>query len=68
MGQMAAMGKAHAHNGIPGIQHGEIYRRIGLGAGMRLHIGMLRAKQLFRTLTRQLLNFIHDKAAAIIPF
>ena len=68
MRQMAASRQIHAQHLVSRLQHAHVYGHVRLCAAVRLHIGMLRAKQLFRTLTRQLLNFIHDKAAAIIPF
>ena len=68
MRQMAASRQVHAQHLVSRLQHAHVYGHVRLCAAVRLYIGMLRAKQPFRTLTRQLLNFIHDKAATIIPF
>ena len=65
--QVPAMGKVHAQNGIARFQQREIHRHIGLRAGMRLYIGMLRVKQRFGTFARQILHDVHALASAVIP-
>jgi len=39
---------------------------VGLGAGVRLHVGRFRAKQLFHTVNRELFNDIDVFAAAVV--
>ena len=50
--QMAAAGKIHAHERIARLQKRGVDRQIGLRAGVRLHIGIGRAEQLFGAFDR----------------
>ena len=50
----------------PGLKHRRICRLVGLRAGMRLHVGILRAEQLFRAIARQVLHHVGEFAAAVI--
>ena len=68
VGQMPAMGKVHAQNGIANVQGGEIGGHVGLGAAMRLHIDKARAKQLFGPVAGQVFGHVHPFATAIIAF
>ena len=67
VGQVAAMGQAHAQDGVARLQQRHVDRGIGAGAGMRLHIGPGRAEQLLRALDGQGLGHIHVFAPAVIP-
>ena len=63
---MAAVAKIHAQDGVTGLKQGQVYRHIGLGAGMGLHIGVLRAKELDGPLNGQVLDLVHILAAAVV--
>ena len=66
VGQMAALRQVHPHNGIAQIQQGEVNGEVCLCAGVRLNIGVLRAKQLACTLDRNIFHLIHIGTAAVI--
>ena len=68
MRQMAAVRKVHAENSVSGIQKRKVNRGVGLRAGVRLHIGMLGAKQLFSALDGNIFNNVNAFAAAVIAF
>ena len=64
MGQMAALGKIHAHDGIAQVKQGKVNGQVGLCAGMGLHVGIFGTKQLAGTVNRNLLNLIHKLATS----
>ena len=66
VGQMPAVCQSHAQHGVAGLQSGHIHGNIRRGSGMRLHVGVLRAKQLFGAINGQLLNLIGKFAAAVV--
>ncbi|MNI48833.1 hypothetical protein D3C73_1034170 [compost metagenome] len=66
--QMAAMRQVHSEDSVARIQRGKINRHIGLGTGVRLHIGMIGTEELLGTVTGQILHDIHIFTTAIIPF
>ena len=68
VGQMAALGQIHAHDGIAGLQQGEIHGGVGLGAGMGLHVGILRAEEPAGPVDGDLFHLVHELAAAVVPF
>ena len=63
---MAAVAQVHAQDGVAGLEQGQVHRHIGLGAGVGLHIGMLRAKEFDGPLNGQVLDLVHILAAAIV--
>ena len=63
---MAAGGEVEAHEGIAGLQQRQEHRLVHLAAGIRLHIGKLRAEQLLGALDRQRLGDVDPFAAAVI--
>ena len=67
VGQVATVGQAHAHESIAGLQQRQLHRRVGLGAGMGLHIGKFRAEQLLGPVDAKLLQLVHILAAAVVP-
>ena len=68
MREMASIGQAHAQYGVVGLQQRLVHRSVGLGTGVRLHVGKVGAKQLLGACDRQHLNNIHVFAAAVITF
>ena len=64
--QMAAAGKIHAHERIARLQKRGVDRQICLRAGVRLHIGIGRAEQLFRAFNRNRFQYIYIITAAVI--
>ena len=66
VGQVAAVSQVEAQNRVAGLQHGHVRRSVGLRAGVRLHIGMLGAKDLFGTVARQVLHHVGVFAAAVV--
>ena len=67
VGQMAAVVQIHAHNRITRFQHGYKNRHIGLGAGVRLHIGIVTAKQLLSPFYGKSLHYVHALTSAVVP-
>ena len=66
MGQMAALGQIHAHDGIAQIQQGEVDGQVGLCTGMGLDVGVLGTEQLAGALDGDVLHLIHIDAAAVV--
>jgi hypothetical protein len=66
VGQVTAVGQAHAENGVARLQQRQIHRLVGLRAGVRLHVGVIGAKQLLDALNGQTLGHIHVFAAAVV--
>ena len=66
VGEVAAFGQAHAHDGVAGLQQGEEHRLVGLRAGVRLHVGEVGAEQLLHAVDRQLLGHVDELAAAVV--
>ena len=66
MGQVAAFGQAHAHDGVTGLEEGQEHRFVGRGAAVRLHIGGFGAKELFHPVNGQLLGHVHMLAATVV--
>ena len=59
VGQMAALCKVHAEHGIARLKQREIYGKVRLCAGVRLHIGMLCAEQTASTLTGDVFHNVY---------
>ncbi|MCY1438595.1 hypothetical protein D9M71_548010 [compost metagenome] len=66
MGQVAAVGQAHAEDGVAGIQQRQVDRRVGRGAGVRLDVGVVGAEQLLGAIDGQLLDLVDVLAAAVV--
>ena len=66
MGQVTALGQVKAHKGISGLQAGHDDRHIGLGAGMRLHVGPLCPIDFLDPVDGQLFDLVHHLATAVI--
>ena len=63
---MSAVIQVHAHDGVPGLTDRELHRHIGLGPGMRLHIGVVTAEEFLGPVDGQILHHIHTVAAAVV--
>ena len=68
VGQVSAVGKIQSHDRVARLNEGDISGKIGLGAGMRLDIGMVGAKKLLGPLDRQRFRDINKLAPAVIAF
>src|SRR5208337_1869196 len=66
MREVAAVSKIQSKNRVAGLQDGGVSGLIGLRAGVRLHVGMLRSKEFFGTLPRQIFDDIGKLASAVI--
>ena len=66
VGEMAAGGEIEAHEGIAGLQQRQKHRLVHLAAGVRLHVGELRAEQFLGAIDRERLGDVDPFAAAII--
>ena len=67
VGQVAALGEIHAHDGIAQVQQGKIDGQIGLCAGVGLDVGVLGPKQPAGPLDGNVFHLIHIGTAAVIP-
>ena len=68
MRQMAAIRKTHPQNLVSRLQHCKKHGHIRLCAGVRLHVRMLGAKQLFGALNSKIFYNINVFATAVITF
>ena len=66
MGQVAAVGKVEAQNRVARLEYRRIGRGVGLGAGVRLHVGVLGAEELLGPVARQVLHHVAELAAAVV--
>ena len=66
MGQVTALRKIHAHDGIAQLQQGKIHSKVGLCAGMGLDVGVLCPEQLAGALDGNILHLVHIDAAAVV--
>ena len=66
VGEVAAVIEAHAEHRVTGLDDGKIGAEVRAGAGVGLHVGVLRAVQLAGTIAGQILHHVHLLAAAVI--
>ena len=66
VGQVAALGQVHPHDGVAQVQQGEVDRQVGLRARVGLHVGVLCAEQLAGPADGDVLHLVHIGAAAVI--
>ncbi|MBA7477379.1 hypothetical protein ES707_12788 [subsurface metagenome] len=66
VGKMPAGREIKAHEGVAGLQQRQEHRLVHLAAGVRLHVGKLRAEQLLRTIDRQRLGDVDPLATAVV--
>ena len=65
VGEVAAAGEVHTHEHVPGLRQGEIDGNVRLGAGVRLHVGMLSPEELLGPVAADVLHYIHIFTAAV---
>ena len=66
VGQVAAHGEVHAEDGVARIQRRVVDRQVGLRAGMRLHVRVVCAEELTRSVAREVLDDVDLLAAAVV--
>ena len=66
VGQVAAVGEVHAHEGVAGLEHSLERGQVGGSAGVGLDVGMLSAEQLAGALTGDLFGLVDAVAAAVV--
>ncbi|MNM14001.1 hypothetical protein D3C81_242030 [compost metagenome] len=66
VGQVPAVGQAHAQQGIAGLQQRQVDRRVGLRARVRLDVGVTGAEQCLGPVDGQLLDHIDMLATAVV--
>ena len=66
VGQMSAVGEAHAHDSVAGIYECGISGHVSLRARVRLNVGAVRAEELFCALDSEIFNDVNKFAAAVI--
>ncbi|MNE43560.1 hypothetical protein D3C80_1377410 [compost metagenome] len=66
MGQVTAVGQAHAQHGVARLDQCLEYRAVGLAAGVRLDVGVVGAEQLLGAVDGQLLDDVDVLAAAVV--
>ena len=67
VGQVPAVGKAHAHHRVARLKYRRVRLHICLSARVGLHIRRLCAEKLLGALYRDILHNVHAFAAAVIP-
>ncbi len=66
MGKVTALVEGKSQHGVAQVDQGLIGSKVGISAGMRLHVGELAVEQLAGTLDGQIFNDIDLFAAAVI--
>jgi hypothetical protein len=66
VGQVAAVGQREPHDRLAGLQQRVVDRRVGLGAGVRLHVGVLGPEQRLGPIDGQLLDDVDVLAPAVV--
>ena len=64
--QVSAVGQVEPEHRVARLERGEIDRRVGLRAGVRLHVGVLGAEELLGPIDGQLLDDVDELAAAVV--
>jgi len=63
---MPAVRQVHAHQRVARLQHREVHGHVRLGAGVRLHVGVLGAEQFLGPLDGEFFGEIDELAAAVV--
>ena len=64
--QVTTLIQAHAEKHVTWRQQCEVHRRVGLRAGVRLHVDIVGAEKFLRPVDRQLLGNVHEFTAAVV--
>ncbi len=64
--QVTAVSQVHTQHGVTRLQQGHVDGAVGLGAGVRLHVGVGGTEQLFGALDSQGFNHIHILATTVV--
>ena len=65
--EVAAMGKVEGQHGVARLDRGEIDRRVGLAAGVGLHVHVLGAEQALEPVAGDVFHLVDELAAAVVP-
>ncbi len=68
MREVSAMREVHGEDRVARVAKREICREVRLRAGMRLDVGVFRAKESFGALDRQRFYFVDDLVASVVAF
>ena len=66
VGEVPALGEAHAEDGVPGLGESEVGGGVRLGARVGLDVGVVRREELLRTLHGQRLRDVDELAPAVV--
>ncbi len=66
MRQVTAVGKVETHNLVARIEASHKYGRVGLRAGVRLHVGPRSPKKLLRAVDGELLDLVHHFTTTVV--
>ena len=61
------MGQVQPEHRVPRLERREVDRRVRLGAGMGLHVGVVGVEQLLGAIAGDFLDLIDELAAGVIP-
>ena len=65
--EVAAVGEVHPHDGVARFEDGEVDGHVGLGAGVRLDVGVLGAEEFLGAVDGDVLDDVGRPAAAVVP-
>ena len=66
MGEMSAVGQIEAEHDVARLQGREVDGRVGLGAGVRLHVDVIGAEDLLGAVSGQVFGHVDELAAAVV--
>ena len=64
--KMAAVGEVQSEDGVAGLNDRGVRRHVGGGTGVRLHVGVLGAEELFGAVARQVLHHVGELASPVV--
>ena len=66
VGEVTALVEAHPHDLVAGLEQREVGGHVGVGARVRLHVGVLGAEQLAQAVAGELLDLVDHEVAAVV--
>ena len=66
MGEVAAVREVHTEHGVAGLHHRQVDTHVGLGAGVRLDIGVVGTEELLGSFARELFGDVYELATAVV--